>query len=225
MPSKSLTLKFGADTSKLDRALKRLRKRMGKSLRGLPGRGIGLGRTAVGGAVGGALGGFAGGAFAGGVGGMAGRLFGELMDASPQFAQAMLNLGEQVRQQLQPEMESLAKSLVEATPALVKFTGKLLDGAARLLPVLTGDVKPSDPRYGTATGAVAGLKAVGDIMAGDMTGTGGGGGSEGAFVMSLLKQMIANTPQGMLLGFSDGPPTHYDPTYKGDFEGIAPGSI
>lgn len=202
---------------------------MGKSLRGLPGRGIGLGRTAVGGAVGGALGGFAGGAFAGGVGGMAGRLFGELMDASPQFAQAMLNLGENIRQNLQPEMEKLAKTVVRAGPAIVGFVEKAVGAGNRLAQIGMGEVKPGDPGYGTLTGVVAGLKAVQDIRGGDVTGFNGNAEEQGAFFRSLFYQFMGTfSPIGFLSKMAVGEQstaTFHAPTYEGDFEGIAPGSI
>lgn len=227
MPSKSLTLKFGADTSKLDRALKRLRTGMAKSLRGAGRRGIGIGGAAIGGA----LGGFAGGAFAGGATGMARGLFGELMDASPAFAQSMLNLGETVRRDLQPEMERLADTIVKATPAIARFIGEFIDGSARVIRIAMGEEKVSDPGYFTAAGAAAGTRAAFDFMRGDITGTGNGSTQMEAQIAgaSLLAEVLRFTPAGGLLGISSESVTAgasvAQSAWQRDYEGIAPGSI
>lgn len=232
MPSKSLTLKFGADTSKLDRALGRLRKGMATSLRSAGRRGIGIGGAAVGGA----LGGFAGGAFAGGAVGMARGLFGELMDASPAFAQTMLGLAESIRTTLQPQMERLASSLIAATPQITKFAGEMIDASSRVLRILTGQQMVTDPGYFSTAGAAAGARAVADLAQGDVTGLGQGSSIEEsrAFVGSLLTQ-AADAAGYALFGTSgeraplEGTPISAPPggnildVYK--YEGIAPGTI
>lgn len=158
MPSKSLTLKFGADTSRLDAALKRMRKNLGRSVTG------GARRTA--GAIGGGiLGGFAGGALAGGLTGIGSRLFGELMDVSPEFAMSMMNLGETIRAELQPEMEDLAKGVADATPAIAAFVKDMIKGAADFIETVQGKkLAGPSPGFFTQSGVAGGLKSVGDIM-------------------------------------------------------------
>lgn len=227
MPSKSLTLKFGADTSKLDRALKRLRKGMASSLRGAGRRGIGLGGAAVGGA----LGGFAGGAFAGGATGMASRLFGDLMDASPQFAQAMLSLGEDIRTKLQPHMEDLATALVEATPKITKFAADMIEAGTRVLGLITGQQKTADPGYFSLEGAAAGVRAGRDIAGGSLTGTGSGTTIFEALggIAGVIGELAGMTPGGKLVGINRetavGGVVALQSMLGGDYEGIAPGTI
>lgn len=227
MPSKSLTLKFGADTSKLDRALKRLRKGMASSLRGAGRRGIGLGGAAVGGA----LGGFAGGAFAGGATGMASRLFGDLMDASPQFAQAMLSLGEDIRTKLQPHMEDLATALVQATPKIAQFVNDMIKGSTRILELIFGEHRTADPGYFTPAGAVQGGKAIGDIAGGSLTGTGSGTTIYEALggIAGVIGELAGMTPGGKLVGINReravGSVVQLQSMFQSDYEGIAPGTI
>jgi hypothetical protein len=208
MPPKSLTLRFGADTTKLERGLKRMRKRIEKSTKG-------LGRVG-GAAFGGALGGITGGAFAGGITGIAGNIFGDMMDISPRLAQAMMNLGERIRMEVVPGLEEFAETLVRAAPAITKALGDLATGVARFIDITRGEKNPAgEPRYASMEGFAGGLKAVGDIRRGDVTGFNGNASEQGAFFRSLFRQMIGNTPPGMLLGLGDQlTPTHYGPTYE-----------
>ena len=169
MPSKSLTLKFGADTTRLDAALKKLRRGLTKSIGGTA-------RKTVGGLATGFLGGFAGGMFAGGAAGIAQGIFGELMDISPQFAMSMMNLGETIRREAQPEMENLADAMARATPTIAQFAADMIQGAADFIDIVRGEKKPTaaDTGFFTAQGAAAGLKAIGDAWKGDLSGTGEG---------------------------------------------------
>ena len=245
MPSKSLTLKFGADTTRLDAALKKLRRGLTRSIGGTA-------RKTAGGLATGFLGGFAGGMFAGGLPGMAQSLFGELMDISPQFATSMMNLAENVRQDLQPQMEDLAETVAKATPSIAQFVSDLVQGAADFLDTVRGEKKISEPGFFTTSGAAAGLKAVGDIFSGEGLFSDAGFRERLGGVLGSAGALIGMTPaaaglgidqqtgtdiatwfsnmirRGEMIGGFNEPKSAYRDEYLravyGD-EGIAPGTI
>ena len=169
MAGRMLSIKFGADTSRLERAMKRLRKSVSGGLSGAVGR-VGAGARA---AVGGALGGFAGGVFAGGMAGMGSRLFGELMDISPKFAQSMLELAEGLRQELAPQMEKFAKTIMDATPAITEFANSVIGAASEIIEAAFGSRREQDPGGAfSTTGIGGGARALANLAQGDMTGAG-----------------------------------------------------
>jgi len=172
MAGRMLSIKFGADTTRLERAMKRMRKRISGALSGSVG---GLGRavrSGAGGILGGALGGFAGGAFAGGIGGIGSRLFGELMDASPKFAQSVLMMAENLRQQLAPQMEKLAKTIMDATPAITEFAQNAIEAAGKLFESAFGRRQQDPGGAFSLTGMGGGARALANLAGGDMTGAG-----------------------------------------------------
>ena len=169
MAGRMLSIKFGADTSRLERAMKRLRKSISGGIGGAIGK-VGVGARA---AIGGALGGFAGGVFAGGVSGIGSRLFGELMDISPKFAQSVLEIGESLRQSLAPAMEKFAASLIEAQPQIVEFAQTAIKYATDVLQSAFGKRREQDPGgFWSGTGMGGGARALANLAGGDMTGVG-----------------------------------------------------
>jgi len=169
MAGRMLSIKFGADTSRLERAMKRLRKSVSGALSGTVGK-VGAGARA---AVGGALGGFAGGVFAGGLAGMGSRLFGELMDISPKFAQSVMEIGEGLRQDLSPAMEEFAKTVLDAKPAIVDLANSAIKYATDVLNSAFGPRREQDPGgFWSGTGMGAGARSLVDLAQGDMTGVG-----------------------------------------------------
>jgi len=172
MAGRMLSIKFGADTTRLERAMKRMRKRISGALSGSVGRIGGGVRSAAGGILGGALGGFAGGAFAGGIGGIGSRLFGELMDVSPKFAQSVLMMAENVRQQLAPQMEKLAKTIMNATPAIAEFAKSAIESAGKIFEAAFGRRQQDPGGAFSLTGMGGGARALANLAQGDMTGAG-----------------------------------------------------
>jgi hypothetical protein len=169
MAGRMLSIKFGADTSRLERAMKRLRKSVSGALSGTVGK-IGAGARA---ALGGALGGFAGGVFAGGLTGIGSRLFGELMDVSPKFAQGVMEVAETMRQELSPSMDSFAAAVLDAKPAIVEFGKTAIKVAEDLIRGTFGSRRPQDPGgFYQPLAMGAGARALADLARGDMTGVG-----------------------------------------------------
>ena len=108
MAAKSLTLKFGADTSKLTRALGTMRKKITASVSGAFGAMTSLRGLAMAG-----IGGFG-----------ASQLVSTMMNLSPEFANAMLRLSEPLERLTAVIAEQLAPYVMRLADFLESWLGK-----------------------------------------------------------------------------------------------------
>jgi hypothetical protein len=108
MAAKSLTLKFGADTSKLTRALGKMRKQITSSVQGALSFATSLRGLAMAG-----IAGFG-----------ASQLTGMMMNLSPEFANAMLKLQEPINRLVAVLADQLAPHILRLADFLEGFLGK-----------------------------------------------------------------------------------------------------
>lgn len=113
MASKSLTLKFGADTSKLSKALKRMRQRITGAVSGAFSAATSLRGLAVAG-----VGGF----------GLS-KLVGMMMNLSPDFANAVLQLKEPIAQLVTVLAENIAPYVKTLAEFLSSWLGRATSAA------------------------------------------------------------------------------------------------
>ena len=150
MPSKSLTLKFGADTSKLDRAMKRMRKSFG---------GLFSARGLIGGAVVGAVAGI----------GIKG-LIGAAMNVNQKVANAMLRLEDHFAgafasaiYRLEPTILRLIDAIIPLTEAILKAFSETVSTYTQAQSTFANMARP----VGTALGGdlpTAGMQAMAAAM-------------------------------------------------------------
>ena len=116
MASKSLTLKFGADTGKLTKALRRMRQQITGSIGGAMRFATSLRGMALAG-----VGGFG-----------ASQLISTMMNLSPEFANAMLRLSEPLERLARVVADQLAPHVLTLAEFLQRFLGQAGSTAAEL---------------------------------------------------------------------------------------------